>query len=172
MRTWGVAALGAAVLAGCAQAPGDDAPQAETTSPPPSSVACPQVEGVQLPPECVPYDPQALMDANHDYADRYPVSELAFAAFEQARPGIEAAVARLQASGSVTVDSVARTLEDAGLGASRIEPVVTWENIDGIKFMAGGPAAGCVEGSVTVDSFEMHIMGYIHDGGCIPAVGH
>lgn len=172
MRGLGILALTALLAAGCAAPPGGPDESPEPTVLEPSSVACPQVEGVELPPECIPYDPQKLMDANLAYKDRRPVSEKAFAGFEAQREDIEAAIAALQQSGDVTVDSVSEALTRAGLGPSKIEPVRTWENVDGIKFMAGGPTDGCVEGSVTVDDFEMTLKGYINDGGCIPAVGH
>jgi hypothetical protein len=172
----GVGGLAAIVLlvAGCAAPPLSPAPPASQTptTPRPSSIACPQVEGVELPPECIPYDPDAYINSNLAYKDRMPVTEKAFAGFEAKREEVEDAIAALQESDNVTIDSVADVLEGAGFGPHPIEPVRTWENLDGVHFMAGGPTDGCVEGTVTVDDFEMALKGYINDGGCIAAVGH
>jgi hypothetical protein len=178
MRYLGVVALFVAVVAGCAAPPGSEGAGGEgagsdkTSALEPSSVACPQVEGVDLPPECIPYDPEAFMDANEAYKDRIPVSEKAFAGFEVKREEVEVAIAALQASDDVTIDSVADVLETAGLGPDPIEPVRTWENVDGVHFMAGGPTGGCVEGTVTVKALNMALKGYVNDGGCIALSGH
>lgn len=168
MRYWGVVALFVAFVAGCAAPPASE----EAAALEPSSVACPQVEGVELPPECIPYDPDAYINSNLAYKDRMEVTEKAFAGFEAKREQVESAIAGLQESENVTIDSVKDVLESAGFGPQGGDPVKTWENLDGVNFTAGGPTSGCVEGTVSIEAFEMTLKGYINDGGCVPAVGH
>ena len=51
-------------VAGCAGGGEDVAGRSGEGSPTPTA-ACPAVPGVELPPECAPYDPDAAMAANH-----------------------------------------------------------------------------------------------------------
>ncbi len=164
----GALAVFVVVLAGCASPPGSEEP----TQLEPSSVACPQVEGVELPPECVPYDPEAFMDANLAYKDHMPVDELSFAGFEAKRADITAAIVALRDSGDLTVDSLAATVNTAGPGPEHLAVIRAWDDAGTLRFDAYGPTGGCVEGSVTNTEVEMAILGPINDGGCVPAVGH
>ncbi|RZI91048.1 MAG: hypothetical protein EOO67_10620, partial [Microbacterium sp.] len=56
------AAMLALFLAGCATT-GQTPPSGVSPSPT-ALVACPEQPGVELPPECVPYDPDAAMGLN------------------------------------------------------------------------------------------------------------
>lgn len=129
------------------------------------------MEGVELPPECVPYDPQALMDANERYKERAPVSADAFAGFEAKRPQITAALEALQQSGELSPDTVEEVLAGAGVG-NRYDTLYTWENDDGISFGGAGPTGGCVLGLINDTELEMNAVGYVMDGGCTALSGH
>lgn len=170
MKALVVTAFAVVLLAGCGNAPATQS--ANTSSPAPSSVACPQIEGQQLPPECIPYDPQALMDSNEMYKERYPVSPESFAAFEAEREGITTAIEALQESGKLEADAVAAILADAGVGQDR-DTAHAYSNPEGdITFGGAGPLGGCVEGTVTDSELEMNVLGPIMDGGCTAAIGH
>lgn len=161
------AAIAAVVMtAGCAQAP-EVEPAAPTGAPSPSSVACAIQEGIELPPECIPYDPQALMDSNERYKDRMPVSADAYAAFEAERAEIEAEIERLREDDALSPEGVADVLEGAGVAVGEAY------EIEGTVFVLGdGPAGGCVEGRVDAESTEIDAVGYVMDGGCIALSGH
>ena len=156
-------------MGGCATPPANLAPPAsqETTSPQPSSVACAQVEGVDLPPECIPYDPEALMAANERYKERLPVSAEAFAGFEAKRPEITAAIEALQLAGELSPDAVAAILDDNGVTGSKVGMT------DGVvTFGGGGPLGGCVFGTASATEIDMSIKGVVMDGGCTALSGH
>jgi hypothetical protein len=166
-----------ATLSGCASLPTEGASAAaeQTSSSPtalePSSVACPQIDNEELPPECIPYDPQALMDSNQLYKERFPVDPDAFASFEAQRADITSEFKALQDSGTLSPDAVKSVLTDAGVGSGG-DNVYAQDNIEGIIFGGTGPNGGCVLGTVSPTSIEMDIVGPIMDGGCTPAVGH
>jgi hypothetical protein len=81
----------------------------------PSSVPCPIIDDAPLPPECIPYDPQAMMDFNERYKDHYPVAAESFAAFEAKRDDIMFGGAGPQ-GGCVEGTATETTLEMAVLG--------------------------------------------------------
>lgn len=112
---------------------------------------------MELPPECVPYDPEAFMDANLAYKDHMPVDELSFAGFEAKRADITAAIVALRDSGDLTVDSLAATVNTAGPGPEHLAVIRAWDDAGTLRFDAYGPTGGCVEGSVTNTEVEMAI---------------
>ncbi len=154
------------LIAGCAQGAGAVG-GAPSGGPAPSSVACPIQEGVELPEECIPYDPQALMDSNERYRDRMPVSAEAFAAFEAVREDVESGVERLRRDDALTPEAVRAVLEAVGAEVGEAY------EIEGTIFVLGnGPAGGCVEGRVDAEVTEIDAVGFIMDGGCIALSGH
>lgn len=166
-------------MGGCAQAPaapglpgsvGGVSPS--VPAPSPSSIACPQIDETPLPPECIPYDPQALMDANERYRQRMPVHPESFAAFEAERAGITAAIEELQLEDGLTPEAVKQVLIDAGFLHEDRDGVNAWEKDGEIVFNGVGPVGGCVFGTATPSSFEMDIQGVIMDGGCHEAFAH
>ena len=167
MRGVGTYALTVLLLAGCATPPGGEASGTAPTVLEPSSVACPEQEGVELPPECIPYDPQALMDSNERYKDRWPVAAGSFAAFEANRPEFTAAIEALQQSDGLTADAVLAIMDDNGITGAH-----AWI-ADGVVTLSGnGPSGGCVFGIADATEFEMNIVGPVLDGGCTALSGH
>ncbi len=167
MRGLGILALTVLLVAGCATPPGGQAGNPTPTVLEPSSVACPQVEGVELPPECIPYDPQALMDSNEAYKDRLPVSADAFAAFEAKRADITAAIGELQQTDGLSVDSVITIMEDNGVTGAQAGEA------DGVVTFGGdGPEGGCVFGTASATDIDMVVKGPVMDGGCVALSGH
>jgi hypothetical protein len=164
-----VAALVMAALAGCATArpPAADAsaPSATpTTSPSPTATAaCPIVEGVELPPECAPYDPEHAMALNDRHRERVPLSDDARAAAERSIAAVRPALDALRASG-LTTDAVADALDDAGLTG-----VSTLGDSRAVAVGADAPAGGCIFGEVRPDVVTIDAGGVILDGGCLPA---
>ncbi len=171
MRGIATLALTALLATGCAASGGSVPPPPETTSPLPSSIACAQQEGIKLPPECIPYDLQALMDANERYKERRPVTAEAFAGFEAKRPDITAAIEALQQNGELSPDAVAAILTNAGIG-NPADPVYAQDNIEGLLFGGAGPTGGCVIGVITETELQMDAVGYVMDGGCTALSGH
>ena len=151
----------AAALVGCAGAsPG----MAEDSSSPTPSYACPLVEGVELPPECAPYDPEAAMAENDRYRERMELSEDAAAAGEELAAPLRTQLEEVRTSGTITADVVTRTIEDAGL------PQPQFREEGGIVlFGVTAPDGGCLFGTVSPEAVTVEVGGYIMDGGCLPA---
>ena len=148
----------ALLVTACAAPPSSEEPAPTLTSPEPSSVACAQLEGVKLPPECVPYDPEALMAANERYKERAPVSADAFAGFEARRAEITAALEALQQNDELSADAVEAILADAGIG-NHVDALYVQEDADGFNFGGAGPTGGCVLGIVSDTELEMNAVG-------------
>ncbi|MBQ3359458.1 MAG: hypothetical protein IJG47_11230 [Microbacterium sp.] len=157
-----LAGIGAVLLlAGCAGPSGVGAELTPTVTP---TAACPQVEGVDLPPECAPYDPEQAMDLNDRYRDRMEIDsathEASAAVVETLRIDLEG----LRTAGTFTVDTVRAALTDAGLPDAQVR-----EDYGDVLFGVGGVDGGCVFGEVTEEGVTVDIGGYILDGGCLPA---
>lgn len=158
----GATVLTTMLLAGCATA----RPQAggDPSATPTPTAACPIVEGVDLPPECAPYDPEQSMAQNDRYRERMDISEEARAAaetaIEQVRPALEA----LRTSGRLSTDAVADAFADAGLPGAQ-----TIGDARAVAFGVAAPEGGCVFGEVSADILSLEAGGFIMDGGCLPA---
>lgn len=155
----------AVLLAGCAAT----SPQAGSASPTPTpsptpTAACPQVEGVDLPPECAPYDPEKAMAQNDAYRERMDISDearvAAERAIEDARPALEA----LRAAGGLSAGAVAAALADVGLPGAQ-----TIGDERAVAYGVAAPEGGCIFGEVSADAVIVEAGGYIMDGGCLPA---
>lgn len=152
-------------LGGCAPA----TPQEEAATPTPTvsltpTAACPQVEGVELPPECAPYDPDHAMAQNDRHRERMGLSEEAQAVADETIPPIRAALDALRAAGELSPDAVEDVLTEAGLTGIR-----TTGDQRAVEFGADAPAGGCVFGQVSAEVLTVEAGGYILDGGCLPA---
>lgn len=165
-------ALVAAVLAlsGCASGPA--ATSADPAATPEPTCVLPAQPGVEPPPGCTTYDPEANMNANEMYRERLDISDAAQAAGGDAAGRATAELERLRASGSeVTADAVRSALADAGLSADGIQ---TREEGGSVLFGAtfsspGDEMASCVYGSASAGSVSVEVGGLIMDGGCLPA---
>lgn len=153
----------AVLLAGCATS----SPQAGSASPSPSptpTAACPQVEGVDLPPECAPYDPEKAMAQNDAYRERMDLSDEARIAAEEAMADVRAALEALRAAGGLSTAAVADALADVGLPGAQ-----TLGDARAVAYGVDGPEGGCIFGEVSADAVTVEVGGYIMDGGCLPA---
>lgn len=159
-RAWGVVAV-AFLLVGCASQMPASPGQEPTPTP---TAACPQVEGIDLPPDCAPYDPDQAMAQNDRYRDRMEISAEAAAVAESLAAPLRADLESLRTSGAVSVDAVEQAITDGGLE----HPQVRDDHGD-VLFGVGGPEGGCVFGAMTVDAVSVEVGGYIMDGGCLPA---
>lgn len=162
------------LLAGCATATtglstaSPTASASATASPSPTpTAACPQVEGVELPPDCAPYDPDNAMAQNDRYRDRVDLSEASRAAAERPATEIRTALEALRTSGDLSVDAVEDAISDAGLSDIQI---IGDERA--VAFGVAAPEGGCIFGEVSADVLSVEVGGIIMDGGCLPAVGH
>ena len=133
------------------------------TEPSPSSVACPSPADGDLPPECVPYDPEQAMGLNEQYRQRYPLDEGYVASVA---PIAEDARGRLEAVRNEGVDeeAIGAALEAAGLVA-----VQSRSSHGDVVFGAMLPEGGCVYGAVAPTTVTVDVGGFIMDGGCLPA---
>lgn len=160
-----VVLLGA--LTGCATAGTGASPYAGTPSPTPTpTAACPEQPGVELPPECAPYDPDAAMAQNDRYRERMPLDEANRVANEALLANATTGLAALQASGTVTEDAVRTALEQAGA-----VDVQTRGAAQAWLFGAAIPGGGCLYGEIDGATGELsaELGGFILDGGCLPA---
>ncbi|HZU94941.1 MAG TPA: hypothetical protein VFF85_15035 [Microbacterium sp.] len=150
------------LLAGCATVN----PQAGSTPSmtPTPTAACPQVEGVELPPECAPYDPEQSMAQNDAYRQRMDITDEARAASEETIENVRPALDALRASGELSTDAVVAVMADAGLTSAQ-----TIGDARGVAFGVDGPEGGCIFGEVSPDALIIEAGGYIMDGGCLPA---
>lgn len=153
----------ALLLGGCAAAaPG----MAEPT--PTATAACPQQEGVDLPPGCAPYDPDKAMAQNERFRERTEMPAESRAAAEAAIVTLRPALEKLRTAGAVSPDSVQAALEDAGLDGIQL---IGDER--GTEFSANGPEGGCIFGVVSDEPLTVEAGGHVLDGGCFtPRGGH
>ena len=157
-----------ALLAGCATATTGPPGASPSASPSPTpTAACPQVEGVDLPPECAPYDPDNAMAQNERYRDRVDLSDESRAAAEQPAATVRSGLETLRTSGDLSVAAVEEVFADAG-----IPHVQTLGDERAVAFGAAAPEGGCIFGEVSAEILTVEIGGVIMDGGCLPAVGH
>jgi len=160
------------LLAGCATATtglstASSTASASASPSPTPTAACPQVEGVELPPDCAPYDPDNAMAQNDRYRDRVDLSEASRAAAEQPANEIRTALETLRTSGDLSVDAVEDAIADAGLSDIQIIG-----DDRAVAFGVAAPEGGCIFGEVSADVLTVEVGGIIMDGGCLPAVGH
>ncbi|MGH8954855.1 MAG: hypothetical protein ACRDVF_07525 [Microbacterium sp.] len=156
------------MLAGCATATAGPPGASPSASPSPTpTAACPQIEGVDLPPDCAPYDPDDAMAQNERYRDRVDLSEESRAAAEKPANDIRAGLESLRTSGGLSVAAVEEVFADAGIAY-----VQTLGDERAVAFGAAAPEGGCIFGEVWADVLTVEIGGVIMDGGCLPAVGH
>ena len=154
------------LLAGCATASpqAGSPPSASPTPTPTPTAACPLVEGVELPPECAPYDPEKSMAQNDTYRQRMDISDETRAAAEEAIEKVQPALDALRTSGDISTDAVVAVMTDAGLMSTQ-----TVGGRRGVAFGVVGPKGGCIFGEVSADALIIEAGGYIMDGGCLPA---
>lgn len=158
-----VALATAAAVTGCASTTTGASGPTPTESIAPS-YACPTMEGVQLPPECAPYDPDAAMAANDRYRDRMGIEDEARAAAEEVSADVVAALRAAAAEKPLTAEDVAAVLGEVGA----LSPQIRTE-ARSVLFGATGPKGGCLFGEVSGTSVSVEVGGYILDGGCLPA---
>ncbi|MFE6996524.1 hypothetical protein ACFVAE_11245 [Microbacterium sp. NPDC057659] len=154
----------AVLLGGCA---GAAAPR--TAEPTPTATdACPQQEGVDLPPGCAPYDPDDAMAQNERFRDRTEMPAESRAAAEEAIVALRPALEKLRSAGDVSPEAVQTALRDAGLDGIQL---IGDER--GTEFSANGPEGGCIFGVVSGEPLTVEAGGYVLDGGCFtPRGGH
>jgi hypothetical protein len=150
------------MLTGCAVpvGPSDAAPPPSPTP----TAACPQVEGVELPPDCAPYDPEKAMALNDRYRDRVDIDGETREASAAVVDAIRADLDELRISGAASVDTVQAALANAGLADAQVR-----EDYGDFLFGVGGIDGGCIFGEVSEEAVSVEIGGYILDGGCLPA---
>ena len=156
------------MLGGCGTAdPTTSAAPGASPSPTPT-VACPQIEGVELAPECAPYDPDHAMAQNERHHQRMdPSAESRDAATEVVNQ-VRAELEELRASGALSTDAVQDVLEAAGLAYPQVQG-----DSRSVEFGVDGPEGGCVFGSVSRDyGVSVEFGGYVSDGGCLAQDGH
>ncbi|MDR2996776.1 MAG: hypothetical protein LBU78_01520 [Microbacterium sp.] len=153
----------ALLLSGCAAtAPSSSEPT------PTATAACPQQEGVDLPPGCAPYDPDKAMARNERFRDRAEMSAESRAAAEEAIVTLRPALEKLRTAGTVSPAAVQAALKDAGL-----DGIQMIGDGRGTEFSANGPEGGCIFGIVSDDPLTVEAGGYVLDGGCFtPRGGH
>lgn len=129
----------------------------------PSSVACPSLDGVDLPPECVPYDPDAAMAQNDSFRQRLELSEASIAENTTAAGPVRDALELLRSGGAISEDTVSAALADVGFSYPQIR-----ESYGNILFGVDGPGGGCIFGQISDSEVVVDVGGYIRDGGCLP----
>lgn len=169
MRREGPAAafllVAAALLVGCATPAGPGAGPEPSSSSPVPTAACPEQPGVELPPECAPYDPDQAMAQNDLYRERMEVDADTQAAGDELVPPVTAALEDLRASGVPLSDgAVAEALASAGVAAVPQTRAAAGDVLFGVA--VGG---GCLYGAVTPEAVSVDVGGFIMDGGCLPA---
>ncbi len=156
------------VLAGCSLASPAPlgAPPAATPTPTPTA-ACPQIEGVDLPPDCAPYDPDKAMAENDRYRDRMDLPDEIRDAAEDAAVSVRTALETMRTAGDVSVDAVEDAISGTGLAG-----IQTQGDARSVAFGVAAPEGGCIFGEVSAEQLTVEVGGYIMDGGCLPAEGH
>ncbi|KNY04855.1 hypothetical protein AKH00_15455 [Microbacterium sp. GCS4] len=151
----------ALLISGCAVAAPSGAGASASPTP---TAACPQVEGIDLPPECVPYDPDHSMAQNDRYRDRMDMPEGAQAAADDAAALLSTSLESIRSSGAISAEAVEDAARDAGLS-----DITARGDSGAVEFGAAAPDGGCVFGGVNADAVRVEVGGYILDGGCLPA---
>jgi hypothetical protein len=151
------------LLSGCASTVPTSTAETPTPTPTPTA-ACPQVEGVELPPECAPYDPDHAMTQNERYRERMEPSDEAAAAAQAAAEPLRTSLEELRVSGIITADAVEQAMADAGLAEPQLRDAA-----GDVLFGVAGPEGGCVFGALTAEAVTVEVGGNIMDGGCLPA---
>lgn len=151
------------VLGGCAATPADVGAGEPTPTVTPT-VACPRVDGAELPPECAPYDPEHAMEQNDRHRERMETSAEARAAAKQAAADLRVRLEALRAEETISVTAVEEALGEVGLVHH-----VARGDARALAFGADGPEGGCVFGELRPDEVRVEVGGYIMDGGCLPA---
>ncbi|MEV4737001.1 MULTISPECIES: hypothetical protein [unclassified Microbacterium] len=150
----------ALLICGCAVA----APGAGASASPMPTAACPQVEGIDLPPECAPYDPEHSMAQNDRHRERMEMPEGAQAAADDAASQLRTSLESIRSSGAISAEAVEDAARDAGLS-----DITARGDSGAVEFGAAAPDGGCVFGGVNADAVRVEVGGYILDGGCLPA---
>jgi hypothetical protein len=150
----------ALMLAGCASA-GASAGITPSVTP---TAACPEQPGVELPADCVGYDPDSAMALNDRYRQRMELPDDASTAAQAVVPAATQALEALRAADDLTEDAVRTALESVGL-----RDVQTRSGAGDVLFGAVPPEGGCVYGAVEAEQVTVDVGGYILDGGCLPA---
>nr|WP_314845177.1 hypothetical protein [uncultured Microbacterium sp.] len=156
------------LLGGCATTGALPAAVTPTASPSPTpTVACPEVEGTELPPECAPYDPDKAMAQNDQYRERMEMSDESRSAAEAPAASVRTALEALRTSGDLSTEAVEAAIAETG-----ITDIQTLGDERAVAFGAAAPQGGCVFGEIRAELITVEIGGFIMDGGCLPAVGH
>ncbi|OAH51758.1 hypothetical protein [Microbacterium oleivorans] len=159
-----VLVAGALSLAGCATgsspaaSPGGDAPSPTVTA------ACPVQPHAELPPECAPYDPDAAMEANEAYRDRFPLTDDQEDAAAPVADRVRAGLEELRGAGGFSEAEVVDLLVAEGLAG-----VQSRTGAGDVLFGAMTPAGACVHGALEAERVTVEVGGIIQDGGCLPA---
>ncbi len=135
-----------------------------STPTPTPTAACPQIEGVVLPPECAPYDPDNAMAQNDRYKERMELSSEAAEAVGESVSDLRARLETLRTGGTITIDAVQGALREVGPPDDAVRG-----DERAVEFGVDAPEGGCVFGEVRPDSVQVEAGGYIMDGGCLPA---
>lgn len=141
---------------------GGGGPEAASTLTP--TAACPEVDGVVLPPECAPYDPDRAMAQNDRYRERMELSDEAMAAAGPSVSDLRVRLETLRTEGEISIDAVQGALREVGLPDNAVRG-----EVGAVEFGVDAPEGGCVFGEVRPDSVRVEAGGYILDGGCLPA---
>jgi hypothetical protein len=158
------AAAVALAVAACA-APVASGPAPDASEIPTPIAACPEQPGVELPPECAPYDPEGSMARNDLYRQRIDLPADAQAGADVFVEPVTDALEELRAAGPpFTEDGVRAALEAEGLLS-----VQTRSGAGDVLFGAQPPTGGCVYGALEAERVTVDVGGYIMDGGCLPA---
>jgi hypothetical protein len=120
-------------------------------------------------PGCAYYDPDAAMNLNEAYRERFaPTEPEDTELLQEVREALEPFAAGEQA---ITNDAVSDALIAAGLDRDRVNVYGEPPYPAGIWFDTTVPG-GCVFGQVRPDRLEVKYDGPIQDGGCMPAPSH
>ncbi len=157
--------LAAALVVGCATPATSGAGPQPTTSSPVPTAACPEQPGVDLPPECAPYDPDRAMAQNDLYRERIGVDAETQAAGQALVAPVRAALEELRAAGEpLSEAAVGEALASAGVREVPQTRAAAGDVLFGVA--VGG---GCLYGAVTPEAVSVEVGGFIMDGGCLPA---
>jgi hypothetical protein len=137
---------------------------ASSASTPVATAACPVMEGIDLPPECAGYDPDAAMAANDRHRERTEIDDATRSGNADTVSAVTTALDEVRTAGTLDEVGVHDALISAGLSDVQLhsEP-------GRILFGAIGPVGGCVYGQISEDDLSVDVGGFIMDGGCLPA---
>lgn len=124
--------------------------------------ACPEQPGVELPPECAPYDPDAAMAQNDRYRERMEMDAADQAANQELVDALTAALEGLDRA-ALSEDAVRSAILEVGAADVQLRG-------DARAYLFGAIVpGGCVYGSVEQTAVTVELGGFILDGGCLPA---